>query len=386
MKKIAFFGFFNETNYGDPIIADCTIWLYKEYCKKINIDINPILVPINLVNYRLPLLLKYLRGVGNRLNISFLREIEYKIILKKYTIKFKQILSDIDCIIFVGGGLLKFSTQFFGPCIKAAISVAEEKKIPVIFNSVGVEGYDDNNWKCRILKECLLSKTVKSVSTRDDLNTLLNHYFDGLNEKHCQKVADPAVWVSDCYGIYKDVYSNIVGVNIARGRIFSDYGYPIKPEDLFQFYVELIQKLSRNFSVRLFTNGHHNDNLFATSIYEYLRKCGLELEVLLPKSPKELVACEAQCKGIIATRLHSSIVAYSLDIPFVGLVWNDKLKFFGLNIGVPDYMVSYNNLKAIEVVSLFSKALNKGYNESIRSSFRGSIKDIVEFNINNYIK
>ena len=33
--KIAFVGLYEEMNFGDPVIAECTEWLFLNYLKKI---------------------------------------------------------------------------------------------------------------------------------------------------------------------------------------------------------------------------------------------------------------------------------------------------------------------------------------------------------------
>ncbi|MDE6354862.1 MAG: polysaccharide pyruvyl transferase family protein, partial [Prevotella sp.] len=53
----------------------------------------------------------------------------------------------------------------------------------------------------------------------------------------------------------------------------------------------------------------------------------------------------ASYKCIIAARLHSCIVAYSLGIPVIGLVWNYKLKLWGKNIGTEDFFIESKNLQ-----------------------------------------
>lgn len=48
-----------------------------------------------------------------------------------------------------------------------------------------------------------------------------------------------------------------------------------------------------------------------------------------PKSVDELVNIISSFDAAVVTRLHSSIIAYSFDIPTIGLVWNNKQLMFG---------------------------------------------------------
>ena len=89
-----------------------------------------------------------------------------------------KITKDLDVLIFVGGGLIKFKQQNFHYIITDIIKVAQDLKIPVVFNSVGVEGYDLQDVNCQMLKHAINSKCVKAISTRDDFDLLKNSYIE----------------------------------------------------------------------------------------------------------------------------------------------------------------------------------------------------------------
>ena len=46
----------------------------------------------------------------------------------------------------------------------------------------------------------------------------------------------------------------------------------------------------------------------------------------------------------IVTRLHSSIIAESFGIPFMGIVWNEKQRMFGRSIGCEDRFVDISKV------------------------------------------
>ena len=73
-----------------------------------------------------------------------------------------------DAVIFAGGGLIKFRGECFLQYISEIINEAQENDIPVYFNSVGVEGYDENDETCQALKEVINQPCVKGISVRDD--------------------------------------------------------------------------------------------------------------------------------------------------------------------------------------------------------------------------
>jgi polysaccharide pyruvyl transferase WcaK-like protein len=75
----------------------------------------------------------------------------------------------------------------------------------------------------------------------------------------------------------------------------------------------------------------------------------------------------------VAARLHACIIAYSLKIPAIGVVWNDKLTFFGRNIGCEQYFVMPRELSVGKVKKLLGKALFSQYDPSIRERYRATI-------------
>ena len=52
-----------------------------------------------------------------------------------------------------------------------------------------------------------------------------------------------------------------------------------------------------------------------------------------PQIPKELVKIISQYNSIISFRLHSHIIAYSLEIPSIAIAWDNKVNFFFKDIG-----------------------------------------------------
>ena len=66
------------------------------------------------------------------------------------------------------------------------------------------------------------------------------------------------------------------------------------------------------------------------------------------------------CQGMIACRMHSNIIAYALGIPSVGLVWNNKMTFWGEKIGYPKRFVQSEELEAQYVAQLCEEILKEG--------------------------
>jgi glycerophosphoryl diester phosphodiesterase len=63
--------------------------------------------------------------------------------------------------------------------------------------------------------------------------------------------------------------------------------------------------------------------------------------------------------GMIACRMHSNIIAYALGIPSVGLVWNEKMTFWGQKCGYPGRYISSNLLSAEYITDTLEQSLRE---------------------------
>ena len=73
----------------------------------------------------------------------------------------------------------------------------------------------------------------------------------------------------------------------------------------------IIDSLSKaNVNLEIFTNGDTEDTGYTRSLYSKL--CP-KVKLTIPTIPKELTRTVSSNKGIITSRLHSCIIAYSLD-------------------------------------------------------------------------
>lgn len=378
--KIACVGLYNETNLGDPILARCSEWIIEQVHPEVQITKR---VPLdhaekklgknNLFIHKCVLKLVYLAQKFFDHETSMRWYWDYRIHCNKRY--FRKEFKDADFAICVGGGLIKYKKQTLWRSVSGAIEAAAALNKPMILNAVGIEGYSNSNYRCQLLKRHLSLNAVRYITTRDDIDTLRNKYLDHNPSIPCQAVADPAVWAAECYGILKEKESNTIGIGVARGDIFKDYGVSLSSDELKRLYIELsLDLVKQGYDIEIFTNGAEADKDMAMSVYfelDEIAKSGISLR--LESKPEQLVAQIASYKAIIATRLHACIIAYSLDIPAIGLVWNDKQMFFGKNIGAPDYFVTRSDFDTKNIIRRLEDAISKGYDETRREEYRSSI-------------
>lgn len=377
MKKIVLAGFPNVNNLGDPVLFESTEYLLKNIAKNDSAKI----IRLDLFGIRRKGLIGFLIRVFNRvLNTLFSIENRGSILfyyIQKFLIKlyceeyYTNIIQDADAIVFAGGGLIKYKYETCDFRITILTELAREKNIPIAFNGVGVEDYSEHNIRCQKMKKILNSDIVKSITTRDNIGLLNEKYIYNSNI-YTDKVSDSAFWSDKVYKVSKNKNSEIIGLGVIRGGIFQDNGIPITENELIDLWVEIINELdSRSIKWCLFTNGLEADNRF---LYKLLEKVGRSDEkedlVKIPKTPYELVKIVSKFKKVISCRMHASIISYSLNIPSVGLIWNNKIKMFGKMIEHPDRFISYHEFFPKKIVD---KLIDMNFNKediNIKNNFR----------------
>lgn len=385
MKKIVLAGLISDNNLGDKVIAECTQYLYEnaiENNKDVVYDWIDIAGLTNIENSK-PYLIRIIKARLYNLNLK----IGYpgiQFIIKKFENYFKPLIKNHDLVVVVGGGLIKFKYQYFWAELSGLIRAADKLNIPLVLNAVGIEGYDEFDLKCQVLKKSLNSKCVQSITTRDDINSLQLNYLFPENKSVAKLVADSAVHAAEVYNINAEK-SDLIGVGLIRGNIFKDNGLPLSKEKLVEFYSDLLSELEkRNLKYQLFTNGLESDLELVRDIFNYLGQEFDSKKILIPRSAKDLVSIICGFNSIIAARLHACIISYSLQIPCIGLVWNDKISMFGSIIGKPERFINVYELNAKKAVDQLLGAMQEGYDldsvEKYKQTTKTSIRDILKIN------
>lgn len=341
--KLLISGLMMSTNLGDGVISDCVEFLIRKIAKDNKIK-------------NLKISVRDIRRQKSQKELAAVR--------------------NSDIVIFPGGGLIKYRVEKLPIAMDRYVSRAEHYGIPVYFNSVGVEGYDSEDVNCQLLLELLSSYCVKGITCRDYSDFLNNHYLK--NELKSIRVSDPAVWASDAYGITKNDGSEIIGLGVGRPGLFTDYGIDYSKEQLLNLWKGIIAELdAKNIRWKLFTNGLKADEDFLLELLEYIGRAdeAEELSLAKPETSEELVENISKFKGVIALRMHANIVAYALDIPCVGLVWNEKMSAFAKNAGVSHRFVTCDKFDAKNIVQLLEQALLEGYDQNIKEAERKSVYD-----------
>lgn len=387
MKKVAVIGLYAIKNAGDNILCEATQYLIKQKNPEVQIvevDVNPRIKSykgLELIPFWISKVLIRISGSIFKYENSskFRYYYEYFMWWLKINRKFKTQLKDVDAIVFAGGGFLKFRTQGLNYYVEQIMKIAKKNNIPVMMNGVGIEGYSETDIRCQRLKKAINQDCFKVITTRDDIDTLKNNYIVNPNTKIAH-VGDPALWVPECYNMKRNENpSNVVGINVIRGRVYQAYGNTLSEFELLNFYKKLVQGVEeRGWDWVLFSNGMAADQKFGAML---LRALGCsDRTKILPTANNSVDFLEQirPFKLVFGARLHACITSYALDVPVVGLIWSEKLRIFADVIGKKNSYFEESELNIDNILDAMEREMNSNYDKSIRDDLRARTKNYLE--------
>ncbi len=269
-------------------------------------------------------------------------------------------IKDSDVVIFGGAPMFNFLYQNFYERTAVTLELCQKYNKPVLFSAVGVEDYSDTNEKCQRLKKTLNFDCVKQITTRDGIG-YLEQYKENENLV-IDKVSDPAVFSDAVFSKYtkKKSSKKKIGIFIMRAGAFVDNKIPFTRLEAANFWVELIKEIeSRGYDYECLTSGHCSDEAFMDYlIREYhlkASKCIFNMN-----TPEQLASRISSYDAIVSCRLHPSIIAFSLKVPSLGIVWNNKVSGFYDSIGYPQRIVTTDNISAKNVTDRLEVIMKEG--------------------------
>lgn len=351
-------------NVGDYLLVEATKHLLRTHdpdTELVDIDVDPknegVRTGMRRVNFRAAAIMK----VFERPVLSLLRSprLAYAYHALHWRTKlgwyFRERIKDLDAVVFTGGGFIKYKTQGLNYIDELILETARERNIPVMMNAVGVEGYSETDIRCQRLKRALNFDNVRVITTRDDIDTLNDHYMSGTRIV-TERVGDPVFWLNDMGIVDRGAESSRgpggIGINLINPQNFSVYGGRISPDEVVNFYRALIVELQRrDADFFLFSNGMTVDQAFGESLVSTMN---LRPEQLIhrPTTSAEFVNLVAGFDIILSARMHAGITAYAIDVPVVGLIWGEKLQFLTEITGLRDRYFTENELDVARIAGL----------------------------------
>ena len=298
----------------------------------------------------------------------------------------RKTIQKADLVIYGGAPMFNYTYQIFYERTAVVLDLCQEYGVPVIFSAVGIEYYREDNEKCQRITTAVNQPVVKQVTTRDDFESLkkMKHREDMVIDK----VSDPAVFagkiMSKYQGEKKPDGKKKIGIFVLRGYGFSDNGYNFSMDDATKLWLDLIEEIkSKGYDYELISNGHFGDEAFVDHL---VRNCGVPAKkaVFNMNSPEQIFEHLSTYDGVVSCRLHPSIVAFSMKIPSVSLLWNMKVEGFYDSIGYKDRVLEVEGITAAKVMETLEKAMEEGVNQDedflmsvYRTLFNG-IKNVME--------
>lgn len=247
--------------------------------------------------------------------------------------------SEWDLVIFAGGQIFQDGFSLF---VDDFVRQLDGRGIPVLFNACGT----GPSWSAYVrsrLAAALQASCVHLISTRDNARLIKQCYLQG-SDKQVIQVSDPALWCAQVYQAERNQTSDVIGLGVM-------YATSVNVRVETRFWTKLIQLLeTHGLKWQFFVNGNDEDIVYAQYVLAQLSLQG-ELSHNLapvPRTPRELVSTVAQYKSIISFRLHSHVIANSLGIPGIAILWDEKLQIFYQKLGYPERCKTiYDNPKQI---------------------------------------
>jgi len=390
-KKVLIYALENINNVGEEFLKKTTEFLikktsddYKIISEQLRPNVKQVM-GLDFVFYCIGALIKRIGGMFGG-NIRFLLiNLSYRV---KYTNYYAKHIKNSDYIV-LAVGMFKYSVQDFSFIFHLIAKLASRYNKKLMFSAMSIEKGNYNDWRSRQIKETLNEKSIKIFTTRDGndgINILERDYLN--NKLRHITVGDPALWIPDCYGIQKKTKFNntpFIGINIIREGIFDDYNESFTDKKLFDVYVTLISLLeNRKWNWAVFVNGIKSDWDVLVKLQnavgfseEHIIKC--------PKNGTEFLKTIIQFDAIFCARLHACIASYSLGIPIVSFIWDDKLRFFGQTMGMSKFFLESQDLTATKVLSALEIAMQFDIPDTIReNSKQSTLTSFKEFLLSDY--
>ena len=395
MIRIAICGEIYSPNLGDGVIADSLKWLLKQADANIDISFTDFSYRpgFGVADLGVPPKTDRIRQFHRSLaGIALYRKVVIPLLWhfskrKKLHRLWKERIRDCDLTLIGGGQLLMDNDLSFPLKVRELVRVAQSLNKGVVFYACGV-GTKWSRLGFRLLSRALLDESVLWVSVRDEQSRdTLQALFPRENLK-CRLSVDPAVCSAEAYGINANSKSTTIGLGLSAPNVLSGGAGPqndFAAKRVKQFWLNLVDLLeSEHRAFVFFTNGQSDDYAFAQSIVAELSGSkAMRPPVLLERAcePRALIAQVSQCQVIVAHRLHANIIAYSLGIPSVGLIWDKKVEEFGKITRRTHFYLDSSHMNPYVVNERLHEAINTGVDgkhlAELKARVRGDVRTML---------
>lgn len=284
-------------------------------------------------------------------------------------------LVDVDCAVVGGGNLLADIDLNFPTKFSLALNEATRRGIPVAIYGCGVSG----GWSKRGLAmatEAISRADFRGVFVRDQRSRALWDDMFGHKLGHLAEVVhDPGLLAAEVYPVAPGASTGLpplVGLNVISPLALRYHSaVRTRSDDLAQWYVAVAAALVKaGYRLAVFTNGSPEDRAFLDQLRPGLAAAcpAGSATYPAPRTPAELCAQIGALDALIAHRMHAIIAAYSYGVPMIALAWDEKLRSFMENVGLPDHLKRVEGITADQCTELMAAILAKGIDQTARQT------------------
>lgn len=308
MKKVLLFGYYGENNLGDDLLLE------------------------SLIN---ALQSKFLLGILVRKGTNLGSNFKFRV-FNKFSLDLLKGILWSDVVVGGGGGLFQDKTSFrsfYYYLLIVLLSLILKRKVFLLGQSFSPL---KNRFHEFILKEIL--NHCEDIYVRDSLS---KDYLVkiGINPAKIKLSTDLSLLID--FPNY-ELEANILGLNLRQW-------YNFKGIDLENLVTQLLKKFEK---IYFFSMQPHDSKLY----YEILRNYKSKTMLISANDP-DFWRYFSSCRLFIGMRLHSCIISMSLGIPFVAIVYDEKVKAFCKEI---DWNFFVENFE-LDKILYYIEELEKNY-------------------------
>lgn len=367
-----------SSNLGDQVIAESLAFLIRMHIPDAKVDFLDISGRASTERYPATVAHPTFSGHGRRPRVWVQQMRELKRTALAWMAPWQPPRQPYDLVVIGGGHLLMDNDLWFPSRLAMWHHRLKPHARAYAIHACGV-GEDWSGLGRRLCLALIHAKGMVSRSVRDDRSREYLIRRMGILPDRISVVPDPAVWAAEAYRTARIPGSRTIGLGIMGP---TDLAQGIDPllagrltrAVLLQFWTEVIALLDqRGWDIRLFTNGAPEDHAFAERLLAQLPMTPRSPISLSPRpgEPQELMGAISGFCAVIAQRLHALVIACSLDIPFIGLVWDQKVRDFCAMCGHPDRAIEPDGLDASAAVTAMEQAVASGLDPAHREDLRG---------------
>lgn len=289
-------------------------------------------------------------------------------ILKSFTscigIKTIPVLAMCDKVVIGGGGLF-----FSGKPLDISVSqLLNLFIITLLLKLLGKDsmiyaaGCSNLNSKVSRYKAKVVLNNAKFITARDELTM---RTFRELSKRQIIRGADPAFLLEPL----KSERVDRIIESWPQGRkillCLHELIFVVKhaddEENVLKRFLAQVVEFARHNSCTLLTYTNHTDQKYAFEIAEL---CGRTARPALPGEnhllPEELIYLFSKVDFVIASQMHSCMFAYLARVPFVSLVYADKVDEFNKLVGNQNVLQVDQMWDGVKIGQLLDKAMAAG--------------------------